>query len=455
MKTFDLAVVGAGPGGYLAAILAAQRGLSVVAIEKEKLGGVCLNWGCIPTKALLRAAEQYRWIRDEAEKFGILVGEVRHDFAKVVGRSRRIADQSERGVKFLFKKYGVNSVAGTATLLAPGQLRVGDEEIQAKHVILATGARPKTFPGLEPDGERILSYREAIVRDTQPKSAIILGSGAIGLEFAWFWASFGSEVTVVEALPRIAPLEDEEVSAELAKSFKKQGIGLRTGVLCQRVERTESGVRARMADGSVIEAELALLALGVSPNVEGLGLEGLGVALEKGAIAVDPSYRTNVPGLYAIGDVAGPPALAHAAYAEAHVCVARIVGEHVPDVDYDCMPAATYCQPQVGSVGLTEAAARAKGLSYKVGKFPFSANGKARASGFSEGFAKVLIGARGEILGAHLVGHDVAELLANYVMAKSAEVTAEHFLHTVHAHPTLGEAMLESVAEALGKGAHL
>lgn len=456
MPSYDIAVIGSGPGGYLAAILAAQRGQKVVCIEKERFGGVCLNWGCIPSKALLRAAEQYQFLKDEAEKFGIYTEGLRHDFAKVVARSRRIADQSERGVKFLFKKYNVEVVAGTATIVGPGKIQVGDQTIEARHVIIATGARAKFFPGMEPDGERILTYRDAIARNVQPKSVIILGSGAIGCEFAYFWNSFGTTVTILEGAPRMTPLEDGEVSTEIEKSLKKQGIAVVLGSFCSKVERTEDGVRATLADGRTFDAELCLLALGVVPNIEGIGLESVGISIERGAIAVDDSFRTTASGFYAIGDVAGPPALAHAAYMEAHVCVGRICGEHVPDVDYDSMPAATYCQPQIGSVGLTEEAAKAKGIAYKVGKFPFSANGKARAMGSSEGFAKVLIGAEhGEILGAHLIGHDVAELLANYVMAKVGEVNAETFLHTVHAHPTLGEAMYESVAEALGKGAHL
>lgn len=309
---------------------------------------------------------------------------------------------------------------------------------------------------MEPDGQRILTYREAIAGTEQPESVVILGSGAIGAEFAYFFNSFGTKVTLVEGAPRLAPLEDADVGAELQRSFTKQGIACVVGTFCSSVARTPTGVRVTLADGRTIDASHALLALGIAPNSEGIGLDAAGVAVERGFVRVDRSYRTNVPGIYAIGDVSGPPALAHTAYAEAHVCVGRIAGEHVPDVDYGNMPAATYCQPQVASVGLTEEAARAKGLAFRVGKFPFSANGKARAIGAAEGFVKVLVGTpRGEILGAHLVGHDASELLANFVMARGAEVTAEHLHHTVHAHPTLGEAMQEAVAEALGVGAHL
>lgn len=456
MTNYDVVVIGSGPGGYLAAILAAQRGLKTACIEKERLGGVCLNWGCIPSKALLRAAEQYRFILDEAGAFGLTVDGAGFEYAKVIARSRKIADQSERGVKFLFKKYGVTTISGTAVIEGPGAVRVGEEIVVGKHIILATGARARCFPGIEPDGERILTYREAIASPNQPDSIIILGSGAIGAEFAYFFNSFNTGVTLVEGADRIAPLEDAAVSAALEKSFIKQGIVVRKGVFCESVKREDDEVVVSLKGGETLRASHALLAVGIAPNSEGLGLERVGVAQERGFVTVDKSYRTSAAGFYAIGDLSGPPALAHTAYAEAHVCVARIAGEHVPDVDYGNMPAATYCQPQIGSVGLTEDAARAKGLDFTVGVFPFAANGKARAIGSSEGFVKVLVGRKyGEILGAHLIGHDVSELLANFVMARGAEVTAEHFLHTVHAHPTLGEAMFEAVAEAVGKGAHL
>jgi dihydrolipoamide dehydrogenase len=457
---YDVLVIGSGPGGYLAAILAAQRKLRVGCVEKERLGGVCLNWGCIPSKALLRAAEQYAFIKEEAAAFGLGLDNPRHDWAKVIGRSRKIADQSERGVRFLFKKYGVEVVAGTARLAGGGAVVVsaasGETTLRAKHIIVATGARARLCPGMEADGERVLTYREAIASPVQPESLTVLGSGAICLEFAYFFHNFGTRVTLVEGADRLCPLEDADVSAEILKSFRKSGIEVITGVQCTSARRDGDSAVVKLADGRELRTSHALLAVGVAPNIEGIGLEAAGVATAKGHITVDTSYRTSAAGVYAIGDVCGPPALAHTAYAEAHVCVARIAGEHTPDVDYANMPAATYCQPQIGSVGLTEAAARAKGLEFTVGRFPLSANGKARAIGASEGFVKVLVGKRhGEILGAHLVGHDVSELLANFVMARGAEVTAEHFLHTVHAHPTVGEAMFEAVAEAVGKGAHL
>jgi len=455
-STFDVCVIGSGPGGYVAAIRARQLGLSAVCVEKERLGGVCLNWGCIPSKALLKAAEQYAWLKEGTEAFGISVDNVRHDYAKVIARSRKIADQSERGVQFLFKKYGVTSVKGTARIVGPGRVQVGDDTILAKHVIVATGSRPRVFPGIELDGERVVTYREAITGTVQPESVIVLGSGAIGCEFAYFWASFGSKVTIVELAPRICPVEDADISAELARSFKKQGIELRTGVGCTSAKRDGDGVKVVLSDGTELRASHCLAAIGIAPVTEGLGLETVGIELEKGWIKHDASFRTTAAGFYAIGDVSGPPALAHTAYAEAHVCVERIAGHAIPDVDYGNMPAATYCQPQLASVGLTEEKAKAMGLEYSVGKFPYSANGKARAIGHTEGVVKVILGKKyGEILGAHLCGPDASEQLANFVMARSAEVTGEHFLHVVHAHPTLGEAMYEAVAVGLGKSTHI
>ncbi len=466
-ETFDVVVIGSGPGGYVAAIRAQQLGLKTACVEKERLGGVCLNWGCIPSKALLKAAEHYRLVTEEISHFGITVEGVTHDFGKVVGRSRKVADQSERGVQFLFKKYGVTQVSGTATIegrddAGLGRVKVvnaaGEERtLVAKHVIVATGARARSFPGMEPDGERILTYREAIARTTQPASAVVLGSGAIGMEFSYFWSSFGTKVTLVEGAARIAPLEDAEISAEMAKAFKKMGVDVKTGSFCKSVARDGDGVKVTLQDGTELQAEVCLLSVGIAPNTEGIGLESVGIVLGKGGfIQRDASYRTTAPGFYAIGDVCGPPALAHTAYAEAHVCVERIAGHHVPDVDYGNMPAATYCQPQIASVGLTEEAARAKGLDIKVGRFPYSANGKARGTGHTEGLVKVIVDAkRNEIVGAHIIGHDASEQLANFVMARGAEVTAQHFLHTVHAHPTMGEAMVEAVAVALDACTHI
>ena len=458
--TVDVAVIGAGPGGYVAAIRARLNGLSAVCIEKERLGGVCLNWGCIPSKALLKSAEHAIFLREEAAEFGFTVGEVGVDFKKVVARSRKVADQSERGVRSLFKKYGVQSLAGTAKIAGPGRVIVqssaGETEVIAKHVIVATGARARQIPSIPVDGERILTYREAIVLDRLPESIIVLGSGAIGCEFAWFYSAFGSKVTLVEGADRLVPLEDHEVSAELATAFKKRGIEIHTGRFVKQAARDGDGVVVTLADGTELRATHCLSALGVQPNSEGLGLETVGATIGQGGfIDHDSSFRCGAQ-TYAIGDVAGPPALAHTAYMEAHVCVDRIAGKHAADVDYANMPAATYCQPQIASVGLTELEAKRRGLAFTVGKFPFAANGKARGTGHTSGFVKVLVGTKyGEILGAHIIGHDASELLPNFVMARGAEVTAEHFLHTVHTHPTLGEAMYEAVAVAINQSCHI
>ncbi|MSP56055.1 MAG: dihydrolipoyl dehydrogenase [Myxococcales bacterium] len=475
----DVLVIGSGPGGYVAAIRASQHGLSTICVEKERLGGVCLNWGCIPSKALLRAAEHYWFLKHELEMFGLAADNPRHDYGKVIARSRKIADQSERGVQFLFKKFGVQQLKGSAritvapTASAPGQVVVtgssGEQTILARHIVVATGARAKVFPGMQIDGERVLTYREAIASPVQPEHVIVLGSGAIGCEFAYFYQCFGSAVTLVEGADRLTPLEDSEVSVQIEKSFRKMGMDVRTNALCTSVVRelpnTENGgkegVLVTLKDGTLLRGSHCLVALGVVPNVEDIGLEALGVTLQKAKwIAHDSSFRTNLRGIYAIGDVSGPPALAHTAYMEAHVCVDRIKGLHSADVDYANMPAATYCNPQIASVGLTEDKLKADGkkvgVDYVVGKFPYSANGKARGVGASEGFVKVLIGKKyGEILGAHIIGHEASEMLANFVMARGAEVTAEHFLHTVHAHPTLGEMMVEAVAVALGKSTHI
>ena len=464
--TYDVAVIGSGPGGYVAAIRAQQHGLKAVCIEKERLGGVCLNWGCIPSKALLKAAEHWIFVKEEAAEFGITVGDASVDFAKVVARSRKIADQSERGVRSLFKKYGVTSLAGTARILGPGRVAVegsgGLTTVNAKHVIVATGARARQIPSVPVDGERVLTYREAITLDRCPESVIVLGSGAIGCEFAWFYSAFGAKVTIVEGMDRIVPLEDHEVSEELARSFRKRGIDIVTGKFVKQVARdgteggAERGVIVTLADGTELRAAYCLSALGVQPNSEGLGLETVGAVIGKGGfVDHDRDFRCGAQ-TWVIGDVSGPPALAHTAYMEAHVCVDRIAGKHVADVDYGNMPAATYCQPQIASVGLTELEAKRRGLSFTVGKFPFAANGKARGTGHTGGFVKVLVGTKyGEILGAHIIGHDASELLPDFVMARGAEVTAEHFLHTVHAHPTLGEAMYEAVAVAINQSCHL
>lgn len=458
---YDLLVIGAGPAGYPAAIRGAQLGLRTACIERELLGGVCLNWGCIPSKALLKTAELAHKMR-EADAWGLSAGPLTIDFEKVVSRSRGVAARFNKGVAGLFKKYGVSHLAGTARVVAPGRvaLTAADgttREITAKHIVLATGARARVFPGIEVDGVHIQTYREAIVATERPDSIVILGAGAIGLEFAYFLHAMGSSVTVVEGQDEVLPIEDREIGREVRKALAKSGIRFLLGQKVSTARVVDGRVHVALESGEVLEADRALVALGITPNSEGLGLDEVGVETSRGFVKVDASYRTNVPGIYALGDLNDRgPALAHTATAQAHVCVERIAGHDVPDVDYDNMPSCTYCMPQVASVGLTEEAAKARGIAYKVGKFPFAANGKAQGAGHAEGFVKVLIDPEyGEILGAHIVGSDATEMIADFVMARSAEATAELFVHTVHAHPTHGEAMLEAVATALGQSVHL
>jgi dihydrolipoamide dehydrogenase len=461
LPDYDVLVIGAGPGGYPSAIRAAQLGLRTACVEKEKLGGVCLNWGCVPSKALLKTAELAHSVRG-SEAMGITVSEMSIDYGAVVGRSRKVASRFEKGVKSLFKKYGVTSVFGTARLIAPGRVAVVDadgveQELTADHVVVATGARARVFPGIEVDGERVMTYREAIVATDQPSSAIVLGAGAIGVEFAYFWNAMGVDVTVVEGQPGILPIEDAEVAEVARKSLAKQGITFRLGELVERAARDGDGVAVQLKSGDTLRADVALVALGITANTEGLGLEEVGVRLSRGLIEVDASYRTSAPGVYAVGDVCSRgPALAHTATRQAHVCVERIAGHQVPDVDDSSMPSCTYCQPQVASVGLTEAAARSRGLEFDVGRFPFMANGKAQGAGHPEGMVKVLVGKKyGEILGAHIVGAEATEMIGELVLARSAEVTADVIVNTVHAHPTYTEASLEAVAAALGVSVHI
>ncbi|MCB9682242.1 MAG: dihydrolipoyl dehydrogenase [Alphaproteobacteria bacterium] len=459
--SFDLLVIGGGPGGYPAAIRGAQLGLKVACVERDKLGGVCLNWGCIPSKALLKTAELAHAIRD-ADRFGLSTGELSIDYAKVVERSRKVSRRFEKGVGSLFKKYGVTQIPGTATLTGPGAVTVsgadGERQLTARHVVLATGARARSFPGITPDGERILTYREAIVLTERPPSVVVLGAGAIGMEFAYFLHAMGSEVTVVEAQPEVLPLEDAEVAAEVRKAFTKSGITVKVGTRVQEVTREGDACAVTLGDGTRLDAHTVLVALGVTPNSDALGLDAVGVRTDaRGFIEVDASHRTSVTGVYAVGDVCNAgPALAHVATRQAHVCVERIAGHTVPDVDPTAIPSCTYCQPQVASVGMTEAAAKAAGKDVRIGRFPFVANGRSQGSGHPEGFVKVVIDNRyGEILGAHIVGADATEMVAEFVLARSAEATAETLMTTMHAHPTAAEAMLEAVAKASGESVHI
>ncbi len=456
---FDLIVIGAGPGGYPAAIRASQLGLSVACIEREKIGGVCLNWGCVPSKALLKTAELANKIAHAAD-FGLDVGPATPDYPKVIKRSRKVAKKFERGVGSLFKKYGVTSISGTATLVDATTVQVesadGTSTLTAGQVVIATGGRAKTFPGIEPDGERVLTYREAIVSESQPASVTILGSGAIGIEFAYFWNAMGVDVTVVEGLDEIVPREDRELGSELRKQLTKQGIAFELGRFVKAVENTGSGTKTTLTDGTVLEAELVLVALGVAANTEGIGLEDVGVALDRGFIAIDAFGRTNVDGVWSVGDCTTRGGLAHTATAQGHVVAELIAGHEALPVDYDNIPSCTYCQPGIASVGMTEAQAKAAGKSFSVGRFPFIVNAKAYGSGTPEGFVKVLIDDQyGEILGAHILGAEATEMIAEFVLARSSESTADVLLHTVHAHPTNAEVSYEAIANALGVSVHL
>jgi len=456
---YDLVVIGAGPGGYVAALQAARLGLKVACIEKDRLGGVCLNVGCIPSKALLKSAEYANTARHLGD-WGIEVGEVKVDFPAIVQRSRKVADTSEKGVKFLFKKRGVEAVYGSAKIAAPGEVVVtsdgSERTLQASNIIIATGARARWFDGMEVDGEKVQTYKEAIVSQDQPDSIIVLGAGAIGLEFAYFYNAMGTKVTLIEGADRICPLEDKEVSKTLHRSLKKQGIEIKTGVFCKTAKPTDNGAEVVLSDDTTLQADRVLLALGVRPNVEDIGLEALGIEQDRGFIKVDSSFQTNISGIYAIGDVSGPPCLAHKAIAEAHLCVDRIAGHSAPDLDPLAMPSGIYCVPQVASVGHTEDHLKAEGIPHKVGKYPFAANGKNRGTGHTEGFVKVLVDPEyGELLGAHLVGDNATELLAELVVAKRGEVDALTFARTIHAHPTSSEAVLEAMSEALEIGVHI
>lgn len=455
MADYDVLVIGAGPGGYPAAIRASQLGLKTACVEKEKLGGVCLNWGCIPSKALLKTAELAAKVR-KADEWGLSIPELSIDFGAVVGRSRKVAQRHERGVAGLFKKYGVTHLKGEARLLGDGKVAIGDDVVTADHIVVATGARARTFPGIEPDGERILTYREAIVRDEPVGSVTVLGAGAIGLEFAYFWHHMGAEVTVVEGTDEILPREDPECAAAARKGLAKAGIRFELGTFVDKVERNGDGTRVHLKDGRQLDADITLVALGITPNTSGLGLEEAGVALERGFVPVDGSLRTNVPGIYAVGDITPQGGLAHTATRQGETCVERIAGHGVPDIDYSNVPSCTYCQPQVASVGLTEAQAQEAGIAYRVGKFPFLANGKAQGAMAADGFVKVLIGEDyREIVGAHIIGSEATELIGELVLARASECTADEVLHTIHAHPTFGEAIFEAVAEAFGQTVHI
>ncbi|HEY0112820.1 MAG TPA: dihydrolipoyl dehydrogenase [Allosphingosinicella sp.] len=456
--TYDIIVLGSGPGGYVAAIRASQLGMKVAIVEREKLGGICLNWGCIPTKALLRTSEIYHYMT-HAGAYGLSAEKTGFDLAKIVDRSRKVAGQLNAGVKGLMKKNKIAVVEGEGALKGKGMLSVTKDgkttELQSKHIVIATGARARDLPFAKADGERIWTYRHAMVPKVMPTKLLVIGSGAIGVEFASFYSDMGAEVTIVEMLDRILPVEDPDISAFVHKALTKQGMKIHTSSGVDQLEAGPTGVRATLKGGAVEEFSHAIVAIGIVPNTENIGLEALGVKTERGHIAVDGFGRTNVEGVYAIGDVTGPPWLAHKASHEGVVCVEAIAGKNPHPFETWNIPGCTYSRPQVASVGLTEAKAKEEGRKVKVGKFPFIGNGKAIALGEAEGFVKTVFDAEtGELLGAHMVGAEVTELIQGYVVARQLETTEADLMHTIFPHPTLSEMMHESVLDAYGRAVH-
>jgi dihydrolipoyl dehydrogenase len=465
--SFDIIIIGSGPGGYVTAIRAAQLGFKVAVVERDYLGGICTNWGCIPTKALLRSADVFHLL-NQAKEFGLSAEKITFDPKAVVTRSRAVAKRLADGVAFLFRKNKVQVIWGEAAIDAPGKITVkaskseapkgalGPGSYQAKHIIIATGARPRVLPGLEPDKKLVWTYFEAMAPDKMPKSLLVIGSGAIGIEFASFYRTLGTEVTVVEILPQILPAEDVEIAAFARKSFEKQGIKIFTGAKVTKLDRQADSVTATIDDGKggtqTLTVDRVISAVGVVGNIENLGLEKLGVKTERAAIVIDALNRTNVPGIYAIGDVSGPPLLAHKAEHEGVICVEAIKGLNPHPMDRRLIPGCTYCTPQIASVGLTEQAAKEKKIEVRVGRFPFIANGKAIALGEDQGLTKVIFDKKtGALLGAHMVGAEVTELIQGYVIAMNLETTEEELMHTVFPHPTLSETMKEAVLDAYGR----
>lgn len=463
--SYDVVVIGAGPGGYVAAIRASQLGLKTAVIEREHLGGICLNWGCIPTKALLRSAEIYKNMK-EADQYGLSADNISFDLDKIVERSRKVSGQLTSGIGHLMKKNKIDVHMGEGVLTAPGKIKVTDADgkasnISAKNVILATGARARSLPGLEPDGKILWTYREALQPDVMPKSLLVVGSGAIGIEFASFFNTLGSKVTVVEVMDRVLPVEDEEISKLARKSFEKQGMTILTGATVEGIKATKDGatamVKTAKGETETVKAERVILAVGITGNVEGLGLEALGVKVDRGHVVINEWCETGVKGLYAIGDIAGPPWLAHKASHEGVMVAERIAGvKDVHPMNTSNIPGCTYCLPQVASVGLTEAAAKAAGHDIKVGRFPFMANGKAIALGEPEGMVKTVFDKKtGELLGAHMIGAEVTELIQGYTIARTLETTEAELKATIFPHPTLSEMMHEAVLDADGEVIHM
>ncbi len=460
---FDLIVLGSGPGGYVAAIRASQLGLKTAIVEAEELGGICLNWGCIPTKALLKSAQVYEYI-NHASDYGITVKDATADFGSMVKRSRGVADGMSKGVQFLMKKNKIEIISGWGKIQPGKKVEVADKDgkrtvYSGDHILIATGARARELPTLKIDNEKVIGYRKAMTLETQPKSMVVVGSGAIGVEFAYFYNAIGTKVTIVEFMDRIVPVEDEEVSKALEKSYKKSGITIMTSSEVTKVDTKGAGckVTVKTAKGEeVLECDVVLSAAGVVSNLENIGLEDVGILVDKGKIQVNEYYQTNMPGYYAIGDVVPGPALAHVASAEGIICVEKIAGHHPEALDYGNIPGCTYCSPEIASVGMTEAKAKAAGYEVRIGKFPFSASGKASASGAKDGFVKLVFDKKyGEILGAHLIGANVTEMIAEIVAIRKLETTGHELIKTVHPHPTMSEAIMEAAAAAYDEVIHL
>jgi dihydrolipoamide dehydrogenase len=463
LMQYDLIVIGSGPGGYVAAIRASQLGLKTAVVEKESLGGVCLNWGCIPTKALLKSAQVFEYLKHAAD-YGITVNDYKADFDSIIKRSRHVADGMSKGIQFLFKKNKIDVINGYGKLKPGKKVEVTDEAgkttlYEANHILLATGARSRELPGLKQDGKKVIGYREAMVLPDQPKSMVIVGSGAIGCEFAYFYNSLGTKVTIVEFMTNIVPVEDEDISKQLGRSFKKSGIEIMLESSVESVDTSGDGcqVKVKTKKGEeIISCDIVLSAVGITPNIENIGLEETGVITDKGKVLVNDYYQTNIPGVYAIGDIVKGPALAHVASAEGICCVEKIAGLHVEPINYGNIPGCTYCSPEIASVGMTEKAAKEAGYEIKVGKFPFTASGKAKAAGASEGFVKVIFDAKyGEWLGAHFIGMNVTEMIAEVVVARNLETTGHEIVKSIHPHPTMSEAIMEAAADAYGEVIHM
>jgi dihydrolipoamide dehydrogenase len=463
MSKYDVIVLGSGPGGYVTAIRASQLGLKTAIVEKESLGGVCLNWGCIPTKALIKSADVFNYLK-HAEDYGLKADNVDKDFTAVVKRSRDVAEGMSKGVQFLLKKNKIDVIMGYGTIKKGKKIEVKADDgststVEADHIIIATGSKSRILPSLPQDGEKVIGYREAMTLKTQPEKLIVVGSGAIGVEFAYFYNAMGTKVTIVEYLDRIVPIEDVDISKQMERSFKKSGIKVMTSSEVTKVDTSGGGVKVYVKTKKgeeILEADVVLSAVGIETNLSGIGLEEVGISTDRGKVLVNQWYQTNLPGYYAIGDITAGPALAHVASAEGILCVEKIANMHVEALDYGNIPGCTYANPEIASVGMTEAQAKEAGYDIKVGKFPFSASGKASASGTKEGFVKVIFDAKyGEWLGCHMIGAGVTDMIAEAVIARKLETTGHEVLKTVHPHPTMSEAVMEAVADAYGEVIHI